>query len=31
MTVEYVSWKAGDPKIKPSPQTIRPKCGSLKL
>jgi hypothetical protein len=25
MTVEYVSWKAGDPKIKPSPQTIRPK------
>jgi hypothetical protein len=25
MTIEYVSWKAGDPKIKPSPQTIRPK------
>jgi hypothetical protein len=25
MSIEYVSWKAGDPKIKPSPQTIRPK------
>jgi hypothetical protein len=25
VSVEYVSWKAGDPKIKPSPQTIRPK------
>lgn len=25
MTVEYVSWKAGDPLIKPSPQAIKPK------
>jgi hypothetical protein len=25
MTVEYVSWKAGDPKIKPAPQKIKPK------
>lgn len=25
MAVEYVSWKAGDPKIKPAPQTIAPK------
>jgi hypothetical protein len=25
VSIEYVSWKAGDPKIKPSPQTIRPK------
>jgi hypothetical protein len=26
MSIEYVSRKAGDPKIKPSPQTIRPKA-----
>jgi hypothetical protein len=25
MTVEYVSWKAGDPKIKAAPQIIKPK------
>jgi hypothetical protein len=25
MTIEYVSWKAGDPKIKPAPQVIKPK------
>ena len=26
MTVEYVSWKAGDPKIKAAPQVIKPKA-----
>jgi hypothetical protein len=25
MSVEYVSWKAGDPKIKAAPQVIKPK------
>jgi hypothetical protein len=29
MAVEYVSWKAGDPKIKPAPQTIKPKTWTL--
>ena len=26
---EYVSWKAGDPKIKPAPQKIKPKTWTL--
>lgn len=29
MAVEYVSWKAGDPKIKPAPQTIKTKTWTL--
>lgn len=29
MTVEYVSWKAGDSKIKPAPLTIKPKTWTL--
>jgi hypothetical protein len=26
---EYISWKAGDPKIKPAPQNIKPKTWTL--